>query len=114
MEREDGRVLRDDEEIRKEISRFYKDLFSLDLNERPFVEGLNWCAIDHNQANWLERPFELDVIKTLFLRWKEINPPVLMVSLWNFSKDVKRGSCQRSSFSKIQTSSTLFPRRKGL
>ena len=60
MEGEDGQILRDDEYIGSEISRFYKDLFTLDRNERPFVEGLHWCPIDHDQFNWLEWSFELD------------------------------------------------------
>ena len=33
LESRDGWSLRDDEEIRREISRFYKDLFSIDHNE---------------------------------------------------------------------------------
>ncbi|KAM1060262.1 hypothetical protein TB1_024191 [Malus domestica] len=67
LETEDGRMVEGVEEIENEIIHFFKSLFSSNEEECWGLDGINWCPINANEADWLERPFEeAEVKKAVF------------------------------------------------
>lgn len=63
LEDDEGRVLRDQHNIERDITLFYKNLFTEEENNMPFLDGLNWDPISEDVSLWLERPFEEEEIR---------------------------------------------------
>ncbi|BFG35265.1 hypothetical protein CerSpe_215390 [Prunus speciosa] len=63
LEVEELGVIANEASIENEIIKFFKGLYSSNGNIGWEVEGLNWCPISHQEADWLERPFELEEVR---------------------------------------------------
>ena len=63
LEFREGKLVRESGAIADKITRFYKALYSEENQSRPFLEGLDWCAISHEKAAFLERPSEEEEIR---------------------------------------------------
>ncbi|VVA31869.1 Hypothetical predicted protein, partial [Prunus dulcis] len=75
LEVEDLGVIEVEANIEREVIRFFKGLFSSNENAGWGVDGLNWCPISQTEADWLERPFELEEVqKAVFDCGKDKSP----------------------------------------
>ena len=63
IERDNGEVLTNEEDIVGEIVRFYEKLYSYADSEILGFEGVEWVGIDTLLSEWLERPFNEEEIK---------------------------------------------------
>ena len=77
LEREDGTVLEDKQEIEEEITSFYETLFKENNEITWSLQGLQWDAITRDKAEWLERRFGVEEIR---------------VAVFNCDKDKSPGS----------------------
>ncbi|XP_008240490.1 PREDICTED: uncharacterized protein LOC103338990 [Prunus mume] len=63
LEVEGSGVVVNDGEIELEIINFFKNLYSSNTEAGWCLKGLNWNAINVEEAEWLERPFEEEEVK---------------------------------------------------
>lgn len=62
-------------DIEEKIVSYYKNLYEEEMVERPFPEGLEWDSILEIEASWLERPFEIEEIKTAVFEMADDKAP---------------------------------------
>ena len=94
LELDRGRVVRNVDLISKEITNFYKELYTEEVMERPFLEGLDWDPIESTKAAWLERPFEEEEVKKAIWTMDKEKAPgpdgfnmVFFQACWSFLKE---------------------------
>lgn len=63
LEKEDGTVLEDENEIQREIVDFYKDLFQEKEEVTWSMLDIDWDPIPQVKAQWIERRFEIEEVK---------------------------------------------------
>ena len=63
LELEDGRLVDSEDGIVREITGFFKSLYTTAGLSFRGVDGIDWQPIPRPLAEWLERPFEEDEIK---------------------------------------------------
>jgi hypothetical protein len=63
----DGELSSNQDGIKAHICSFYRNLYKEEYYCRPLLDGLNFSAIQGEDATWLERPFEEDEV-TLVVR----------------------------------------------
>ena len=63
LELEDGRLIDSEEDIVREITSFFKSLYTTEGLSFRGVDGIDWQPIPTHLAEWLDRPFEEDEIK---------------------------------------------------
>ena len=63
----DGELSSTQDDIKAHICSFYQNLYTEEFHCRPMLDGLNFHALQGEDASWLERPFEEDEI-TLVVR----------------------------------------------
>ena len=64
IEKDNGEIVDNKEEIVNEIVMFFKRLYSSVNRDVIGFEGVDWKQIDESMADWLQRPFEEMEIKT--------------------------------------------------
>lgn len=57
-------MVRDNRVISNEVTRFYNELYTKDVEERSFLQGLNWSPLDSTKGSWLERPFKEEKVRS--------------------------------------------------
>ena len=65
IELEDGSFVDEEEDIVREISSFFKSLYTSKGLSFRGIDGIEWQPIPLQLAEWLERPFK-KVIKEIF------------------------------------------------
>lgn len=59
--------MENDEDIRKHVEEFFRNLYTNNRPLRPKVDGLNMPHLREGQAEWLDRPFDEEVKKVVRL-----------------------------------------------
>ena len=65
IERENGEIVDNKEEIVNGIVGFFKNLYSLARRDVIGFDGVDWKQIDGCMADWLQRPFKEEEIKAV-------------------------------------------------
>ena len=65
LEVEELGTIEDEADIGREVIKIFKGLFSSNRNAGWGIEGLNWSPIRAQEAEWLERPFEMEEVRKL-------------------------------------------------
>lgn len=89
LECEDGRVVRNHVEIEEEVSSFYEKLFTEEVDNRPFLDGLDWSPLFRRRKKvCLKDPLRKRRLGELSLICKRISRLDLTVFPWSFSRIV--------------------------
>ena len=73
-----------EEDIVREITSFFKDLYSQQRSQYISFVGLDWKGIPNAFSAWLERPFTEEEVKELFLNVMGVRHRGRMDFRWQF------------------------------
>ncbi|KAA0060702.1 hypothetical protein E6C27_scaffold496G00040 [Cucumis melo var. makuwa] len=92
----------DGKEIKEEILKTFSSLYSPEVKEKPFVEGIDWMPISTREDKELVAPFTFDEIRKVVLSYNRNESP-------GFDEFFERGTLNSSL---VETYVCLMPKKE--